>query len=362
MGALLLVGPPVGRGALDLGAPLVAAARFQARQQRAQGERRIADQRRLHRVAQRQHRRVDVDLHAARGAFLGQELAIGEGGTHHQQRVAALHQYVGGLGAQKADLPRDEGQAVGQHALPSNALATPACRRSATATTSAAAFAAPAPISIATRSPRFRMSAARSRSCSLGTILGRLAHAGMDGAVGMPRLDRLRLLHVVRKDHQGHAALGLCDAHRSVDEMPSLFWRRTDLDELRDVLHQRSKVDLLLVVAAQRGAPAGPRSPPPAGGRAWRRTIRSANGWRPARRSPQAHADLTGEAGMAAGHEGCFLLVPNLHEVERILHAAQRRQQAVDAVARIAEQAVHAPLAEPLEDEIADGLWPWQIS
>jgi hypothetical protein len=60
--------------------------------------------------------------------------------------------------------------------------------------------------------------------------------------------------------------------------------------------------------------------------------------------------------GVAAGHEGCFLLVPDLHEVERVLHAAQRRQQAVDTIARIAEQAAHAPLTQPLQNEIADGL------
>ena len=148
----------------------------------------------------------------------------------------------------------------------------------------------------------------------------------MDRAVDVPGLLRLRLLHVVGEDDHGHAALGLCDTHRPVDEMPSLFWRRTDLDELRDVLHQRSKVDLLLVVAAQRGARllAHDRHHRLAVELGVVQSVQQMDGARPGGR--QAHADLTGEAGMAAGHEGCFLLVPDLHEVERILHAAQRRQ------------------------------------
>ena len=184
----------------------------------------------------------------------------------------------------------------------------------------------------------------------------------MDRAVGVPGLDRLGLLHVVGKDHHGHAALGLGDAHRPVDQMPRLLGHRADLDELRDVLHQRGEVDFLLVMAAQRGARllAHDRHHRLAVELGVVQSVQQMDGARPGGR--QAHADLAGEPGVAAGHEGCFLLVADLHEVERVLHAAQRRQQAVDAIARIAEQAAHAPLAEPLEDEIADGLGHGEIS
>ena len=357
MGALLLVRPPVGRGALDLGAPLVAAARFQARQQRAQGERRVADQRRLHRIAQRQHRGVDVDLHAARGAFLGQELAIGEGRAHHQQRVAALHQLVGGLGAQKADLARHEGQAVGQHALAQKRLGDARLQALGHRHDFRGGVGG-----AGADQHRHPLAAVQDIGGAVEVVLAgndpgpAHAHAGVDRAVGVPRLDRLGLLHVVGKDHHGHAALGLGDAHRPVDQMPRLLGRRADLDELRDVLHQRGEVDFLLVMAAQRGARllAHDRHHRLAVELGVVQSVQQMDGARPGGR--QAHADLAGEAGVAAGHEGCFLLVADLHEVERILHAAQRRQQAVDAIARIAEQAAHAPLAEPLEDEIADGL------
>ena len=168
--------------------------------------------------------------------------------------------------------------------------------------------------------------------------------------MGVLGFDRLGLLHVVGKDHHGHAALGLGDAHRPVDQMPRLLGHHADLDELRDVLHQRREVDLLLVMAAQRRARllTHDRHHRLAVELGVVQSVQQMDGARS--RGRQTHADLAGESGVAAGHEGCFLLVADLHEVERILHAAQRRQQAVDAIARIAEQASHAPLAQPLQD------------
>ena len=73
-------------------------------------------------VAQREHRRVDVDLDGSRGAGLGQELRPGEAGADHQQRVAAVHQVGARLGPEQADAAGDERQVVGQHRLAEQSL------------------------------------------------------------------------------------------------------------------------------------------------------------------------------------------------------------------------------------------------
>ena len=77
--------------------------RLQQREQRAQRLRRVADEVDLHRVAHADQPAVDVDLHAARLARLGQPLRVREARADHQQRVAALHHVVGRLGAEQAD-------------------------------------------------------------------------------------------------------------------------------------------------------------------------------------------------------------------------------------------------------------------
>ena len=50
---------------------------------------------------------IDIDLHAARVARLGQEFAVREGGSDHEKGVATLHQVPGRLGPQKAQRSGD---------------------------------------------------------------------------------------------------------------------------------------------------------------------------------------------------------------------------------------------------------------
>jgi hypothetical protein len=69
----------------------------------------------------------------------------------------------------------------------------------------------------------------------------------------------------------------------------------------------------------------------------------------------QADADLAGELRVRAGHERGLLLVPHLDEVDRVARAVDRGDDTVDAVARIAEDAPHAPGAQALDQKIADG-------
>jgi hypothetical protein len=91
MGAFLFLLPPLGDLAFQGLAPRPVFFGFEQRQQSLQGRRGIAYEVHFHRIANRQHARVDVDLHAARAALFREELGIGETGTDHQQRVAALH-------------------------------------------------------------------------------------------------------------------------------------------------------------------------------------------------------------------------------------------------------------------------------
>ena len=71
--------------------------------------------------------RVDVDLHAARLALLGQELRVREARADHQQRVAVRHQLPARLAcrAGRSSRSRTAGRRAAT-ALPSSALATPA--------------------------------------------------------------------------------------------------------------------------------------------------------------------------------------------------------------------------------------------
>ena len=101
----------------DASAPAAVGLLLQPRQQGAQRLGGIADQADLHRKADRQHAGIDIDLHAARLAFLRQEFGIGKGRADHQQRVAFHHQVVARLGAEQADRAGDPRQIVGQRRL-----------------------------------------------------------------------------------------------------------------------------------------------------------------------------------------------------------------------------------------------------
>src|SRR5215210_5937781 len=71
-------------------------------------------------------------------------------------------------------------------------------------------------------------------------------------------------------------------------------------------------------------------------------------------RRSQANADLAGKFGMRARHECRHLLVPHLDELEQILVACERTDDAVDTVAGVAEDPVHSPLRQPRNQKIAD--------
>src|SRR5207249_4917777 len=76
-------------------------------------------------------------------------------------------------------------------------------------------------------------------------------------------------------------------------------------------------------------------------------------------RRREADADLARELRVGAGHERGHLLVPDLDEVDpavRLLLPREGAHDAVDPVAGVSEDAPHPPLAEPREEEVADGF------
>src|SRR4051812_21646217 len=70
--------------------------------------------------------------------------------------------------------------------------------------------------------------------------------------------------------------------------------------------------------------------------------------------SRHAYAHLTGELGMAAGHEGRHFLVAHLNEADPVIIAVERAHEAVDAIARISIDSSNTPGGEPFENVIAD--------
>ena len=108
--------------------------------------------------------RVEVDLHPARLAFLGQELGIREARAEHQEGVAFHHQVVARLGPEQADRAGDPRQVVGQRCLAEQRLGAAGAELVGDRDDLVARALAPAPTSIATFLPLLSTSAARCRS------------------------------------------------------------------------------------------------------------------------------------------------------------------------------------------------------
>ena len=245
--------PPFRDVIFDSLAPRAVAPGFQSRQQCAQCLGGVADEANLHGKADRQHAGVDVDLHAARGAFLGQEFGVREGGADHQQRVALHHHVVAGLGAEQADRAGDPWQIVGQHGLAEQRLGT--ARRQPVGDgdhlvggTKRAGADEHRNLLAGIEHLRGAIEiglARRDAGCAV-------ADAGMQRAVGVGRAFVRFLLQVVGQDDHGRGPPRQRDPDRAVDQVPHLG-RRGCLHDIgaRDVLEHREKVELLLVVPAE---------------------------------------------------------------------------------------------------------------
>ena len=169
------------------------------------------------------------------------------------------------------------------------------------------------------------------------------------------RLDGLLLLHVAGKmivqTPRSSSAIRIA---RSISAAPAPGPCR--LDVLGDVLEQDLEVDLLLVVRAERHALllADDRED---GMMVELRVVEAVQQVdRAGARGRDADADLAGELRVPARHERRHLLVPRLDELRVAFRAVERPEESVDPVARIAVDAVNAPLAQALEDVVGDEL------
>jgi hypothetical protein len=187
-------------------------------------------------------------------------------------------------------------------------------------------------------------------------MLRRTHGAGkIDAVTARRRRRRGEFLHVVGHDDAADRALGSADAHGLVDDVPRLHRRYDHLRVVADVLEHRQQIHLLLKLAAEGTA-----------------GLLADNGHhrhvihlrivepgqqmqRAGPRGGHADANLASELGMRRGHERSHFLVAHAHVVEAVAGAPHRAHQAVDAVAGVAEDALDAPVAQPLQNVVADG-------
>jgi hypothetical protein len=329
----------------------------QPRQQRLQCQLRVALEIDFHRIAQAQLAPVDVDLHAARLLFLGQEFRIGKAGTDHQQRVAVLHQLPARVGPEQADGAGHERQFVGHRGLAEQCLGDPGAellggfddfRRRV----HRAGAGQDRDLFAGVQHLRRALQVVAGGHDVRPAVTGAAEYAAV---LARRDFDRLQFLDVVGNDDAGHAAQGLRDAHRAVYRMAHLFRHGHHVHVLvRHVLEQRDQVHFLLVVAADRHA----------------RRLADDGHYRlvvqlgvvepvqqmdrPRARGRETYPDFAGELRVRAGHEGRAFLVPHLDEFDQLRMAVQRAHDAVDAVAGITVDSLHAPPGEAVDHEIAD--------
>src|SRR3569832_1489390 len=182
--------------------------------------------------------------------------------------------------------------------------------------------------------------------------------ARVDRAVRTRRLlHRRHLLHDVGHADAGYGAHRTGAAPRAIDDVAHLHGARDHLHVIAGhVLEQRHEIDLLLIMAAERGqlllADDGHHRL-----MAELRVVETVQQMdRTRSRGREAHADLAGELRMRAGQERGHFLMARLHEGKLALAALERAHNAVDAVAGITVYARNAPLLEPLQHEICGGL------
>ena len=313
----------------------------------------------VHRVAQRQHPRRQVDLDAARLALLGEELGVRKARADHQQRVASGHELVARPGAEQADRAGHERQIVGDDGLAEQRLRDAGSEHVGDGEHLVGRSQGPG-----THEHRHPLAGVQDLRGGTQIVLGRqddaavIADPGQGGAVlARRRIDPIELLDVVGDDHAGHDALGERDPHRSIDQVSRRRGVRARVHVvMRDVLEQRLEIDLLLVVGPHGGARRL------ADDRDHRlmihlrivEAVEQVDRARPGGR--QADADLPGELRVTAGHERGGLLVARLDEADPTLGAIEGPDQPVDAITGIPVDGANAPRVQPLDDVIAHGL------
>ena len=347
--------PPVGDALDDLLLEAAVLLATEEREQLAEGRGAVAAQIHLHRVAEAQHPRRDVDLDSTRPAYRGQEVAVRERASHHQQGVGLLHHLPARPGPEQADRAGAEGDVVGHRGLAEERLGDPGTEDVGDLDHLVGG------VERSGADEHRHLPARVEHVRRPAELVLRREHPGSDEAdPGVERLEARRLvghgvplLDVGGDDHRGDGPLGLGDAESPVDAVANRR-RVVALLHIRggDVLVEAEEVDLLLHVPAD-GADEGL-----ADDRDHRlvvdlgvvEAVEEVD--RPRPRGRQAHPDPPGELGVAASHERGHLLVSRLHEPDPVALAPERAEDAVDAVAGVPIDGVDAPLDEALTEVV----------
>ncbi len=208
------------------------------------------------RIADAEPRGVDVDLHAARLAFLRQELRVRIVRPDHQQRVARGHHVARGEGPEQTDRPGYPRQIVGEHRFPEQRLRAAGLQQVGDL-------------------DELLLRAERAGTDQHRDLLARVQHLGCAAQIVVVRdhpperetgarsvevhhvrrmFDRFLFLQIFREDQRRHGARTERRADRAVDAVTDLrrVHQRDDVFA-RDVLVQALQIDLLLVLTADRG-------------------------------------------------------------------------------------------------------------
>jgi hypothetical protein len=168
--------------------------------------------------------------------------------------------------------------------------------------------------------------------------------------------DRLLVLQILRNDQRRHRTESDRAAERAVDRVPHLRGVHQRHDVLaRDVLEQVLQIDFLLILAADRRRRRLPRDREHRDVIVLRivQPVQQMDRSRP--RRSEAHARLAGELRVRARHERRLLFVANLDKLDLVFRAIDRGDDPVDPVARVTEDAPHAPCVQAFDKEITDG-------
>ena len=192
--------------------------RRRQRDQRPQRLLRVTDEVDLHRVADARHAAVDVDLDAARLTLFGQELRVGKARADHEQRVAVRSSAPSSASCRAGRSSRSRTGSRRARRLAEQRLGDAGAEQLRDLDHLVRRASAPAPTSIATRSPAFRTSAARAQSASAGTTRGaRVAERRSGWCRGPRRLSAAGIRDVVGNDQAGDRPLGEGDPDSAVD-------------------------------------------------------------------------------------------------------------------------------------------------
>jgi len=357
-GAALHDLPPARDLALQILLPGPVALALQQRDQPLQGGLGITHEVLLVGVALPDEGPVQIDLDRPGLPELGHELGVGKVRADGQQRVAVHHQLITGPGAQQPDRPGDVRQLVGQHVLAEQRLGHTGSKQVGHLLELGPRPARALPDQHRHLAARVEQVGGTPDRRPLGDHL-RAGHtqAGRHHLEGVRRRGVLQLLHVGRNDDGGRRPAGLRGADRGVEHARQLLGNGHHVDVVGgDVLEQAQQVDLLLVITAHRAA----RGLPDDGHDRHVvelgvvQAVEQVDRTRPG--GGQADSHLAGELGVADRLEGGHLLVPGLGEGRLVIGVPEGRDDAINAVARVAEHAFHPPLAQAGQQVVGDGL------